>query len=179
MADVLRLVGADDDRPWLLKNPGHIKELDVLLEVFPDACVIQTHRDPVKAIPSLCSVIQMARGLTEGVHVNPHDIGKREMENWYQAAEAAMQDRQHLSRSQFLDVQHRDFHADPMGVVRRIYAHFALTLSPETEARMRQRIAADPEGQHGAHSYTAQSFGLDPEQIRARFARYVRQHQVR
>lgn len=52
-ADNLRLIGADSpDQRWLLKNPGHITHLDALLTVFPDACIIQTHRDPAACIPS-------------------------------------------------------------------------------------------------------------------------------
>lgn len=56
-ADNLRLIGADvPAQRWLLKNPGHISHLDALFAVFPDACVVQTHRDPAKSIPSVCSV---------------------------------------------------------------------------------------------------------------------------
>ncbi|MBV8854558.1 MAG: sulfotransferase, partial [Sinobacteraceae bacterium] len=61
-ADVLRLIGAaEPDKRWLLKNPGHIAQAAALFEIFPDACVVQTHRDPVKALPSLCSTLLMSR----------------------------------------------------------------------------------------------------------------------
>jgi hypothetical protein len=173
LGKVVRLIGADDQRIWLLKNPGHIKELGLLLETFPDACVVQTHRDPVKALPSLCSVLQMARGMSEGANVVPEEIGRRELENWVQAADASMKAREHLPQGQFVDVRHKDFHADPMGAVRRIYDQFGLTLSAQAEGRMRQRIRDNPEGQHGEHRYTAQEFGLDPADIRARFADYI------
>src|SRR5690606_12691514 len=57
MADTYRLIGLGDERPWLLKNPGHFVSIDALLEVFPDAQVIVTHRDPWRALGSLCSII--------------------------------------------------------------------------------------------------------------------------
>jgi Sulfotransferase family len=173
LARVIRLVGAEDSRPWLLKNPGHIKELGTLLEVFPDACVVQTHRDPVKALPSLCSVLQMARAVVEGGNVQPAEIGARELENWARATEAAMAARERLPARQFLDVQHHAFHADPMAVVRSIYEHFGFALSAMAEQRMRERIRADPEGRFGEHRYSAEAFGLHPQQIRERFAAYM------
>ncbi len=178
LGKVLQLIGADDSRPWLLKNPGHIKELEALLEVFPDACVVQTHRDPGKSLPSLCSVLQMARGIYEGGNVDPKEVGAREFDNWVQASEAAMAARERLPKEQFMDVRHQDFHADPMGVVRRIYSQFGFTLSKQAEAAMQDRIHTNPEGQHGEHRYTAQEFGLDPVAVRERFARYMQQYQL-
>ena len=42
----LQLIGLPDPgRRWVLKNPSHLFALDALLSVYPDALVIQTHRD--------------------------------------------------------------------------------------------------------------------------------------
>ncbi len=47
----LQLIGLNyAGRRWVLKNPSHLFALDALLEVYPDALVIQTHRDPRAAI---------------------------------------------------------------------------------------------------------------------------------
>lgn len=175
---VLQLIGANaPGQPWLLKNPGHVHHLDRLLEAFPDACVVQTHRDPVKALPSLCSVLTMARGISEGAGVQTAEIGRREFDNWARGADAAMAARERLP-NQFLDVRHKDFHADPMGVVRRIYSHFDFELTPQAEQRMLDRIAADPESSRGEHRYTLAEFGLDEGEIRERFAAYSRRYQL-
>jgi hypothetical protein len=75
-AKVVQLIGDyDPNKRWLLKNPGHVAQMDALLEVFPDACVIHTHRDPVKAIPSLSSTLWMARRMHEGDNADPKVIG--------------------------------------------------------------------------------------------------------
>ena len=37
-------------RNLVLKCPEHLWFMDALLDVFPDACVIWTHRDPVASI---------------------------------------------------------------------------------------------------------------------------------
>ena len=174
LARALGLIGAPDrEKTWLLKNPGHIMQLPALFEVFPDACVVHTHRDPVQALPSLASVLTMARRVCEGERVDKHEIGRREVENWARATEAAIEARERLPKKQFVDIRQKDFQADPIGTVRRIYGHFGFRLSAEAEDAMRERARQNPERAHGAHDYTPDEFGLAAGVIRERFARYI------
>ena len=41
---------------WVLKSPGHIWALDAMMAQYPDALVIQTHRDPLRTIASVSSL---------------------------------------------------------------------------------------------------------------------------
>jgi hypothetical protein len=173
LLQALQLIGANDpDKTWLLKNPGHVMQLDTLLDTFPDACVVQTHRDPARALPSLCSVLVMARSLTEGDEVNLHEIGDRESRQWAEAVEKTMAVREQRP-GHFFDVRHSEFVGDPMAVVERLYGHFGLTLSDTARQRMLARIAEQPERRHGPHEYTAEQFGLDTAALRQRYARYI------
>ena len=53
----LQLIALDDPgKRWVLKNPSHLEALDAIMEVFPDALVVQIHRDPVVAVGSACSL---------------------------------------------------------------------------------------------------------------------------
>jgi hypothetical protein len=172
-ADVIRLIGADaPHQRWLLKNPGHVWSLGALLEVFPDACVVHTHRDPAKAIPSVCSTEEAARPLGDGPGTDPQALGRREVALWSKAMHRTMEVRKTRS-GHFFDVFHHEFHADPLGVVRRIYQRFGLELSPNTEVKMLARIRADPERSHGLHDYTAEHFGLSQEGLREAFREYI------
>lgn len=170
--DVLRLIGsAEPHKPWLLKNPGHLAQMRCLLEVFPDARVVLTHRDPVKAIASLCSTLHMARRMFEGDAVRADVIGPRECRYWHQA----LNDTREARRSrpaQFFDVDHRRFVTDPLGTVRGIYAFFGLELSAIAQERMQAWIAADPTSRHGQHRYNLEDFGVTVEGLRAVFADY-------
>lgn len=178
-ADVLRLVGANDsDKRWLLKNPGHVWSLDALLEQFPDACVVQTHRDPAKAIPSVCSTLETTRTLEAGVAPDPRELGQRESALWSEAMRRSMAVRDRHPTNRFFDVDHRAFHADPLGTVRRIYAHFGLDLSALAEARMKARIEANPESSHGAHNYTLEHFGLTRESLHGSFRDYIQRYDL-
>ena len=175
-ADVLRLIGADDaDRRWLLKNPGHIAQIDALLMVFPDACIVQTHRDPLEAIPSLCSTLHMSRRMFEGDAAQPEVLGPRECAYWQRAVEHTEQVRRSFSE-RFHDVDHRGFHADPLGTVHGIYEHFGLTLTAETERLMRQWVARNPTAAHGEHRYQLASYGINERRIREDFAAYRERH---
>jgi hypothetical protein len=176
-ADVLRLIGANEPhKRWLLKNPGHIAEMDALLQVFPDACIVQTHRDPLKAIPSLCSTLHMARRMFEGDAARAEVIGPRECSYWRKALDCTQSARK-THPVQFFDVDHRRFVADPLETVRALYAHFGLELSPVAHDRMRSWVAADPTSSHGEHRYSVDRFGITAAQIRDTFADYRDQHQ--
>ena len=175
-AQVLKLIGASEpEKRWLLKNPGHLAQLRALFEVFPDACIVQTHRDPVKALPSLCSTLLMSRRMFEGDAARAELIGPRECEYWGTAVEAAQAERDKRPR-QFFDVDHGSVYRDPLGTVRAIYDFFGLALGETAEARMRGWIAENPPGKHGEHRYDVRAFGISAEDIGRRFAGYVSRH---
>ena len=166
LADTLRLVGLNDDRTWLLKNPGHLAQMEALLEVFPDARVIITHRDPVKSLGSLGSLLGAVRHML----FNRPDltrIGPRELAYWGKAQTDTQAVRRTRPDHQFLDIYHKDFHTDPIATVRAIYQHFDLTFSPETETAMREWIAANPPAKHGEHRYALEDYGVTAEEVRA------------
>jgi Sulfotransferase family len=171
-ADVLRLIGTDQpEKRWLLKNPGHIATIEALFEVFPDACVVQTHRDPLEAIPSLCSVLHMSRRMFEGDSASAEVIGPRECSYWRKALEDTTAARKRR-RDQFFDIDHRRFVADPLGTVRELYAHFGLQLAAAAEEAMCGWIAASPTSRHGEHRYDGDRFGITAEDIREAFEDY-------
>lgn len=174
-ARVVQLIGhREPGKRWLLKNPGHVANLGLVFAVFPDAVVIHTHRDPAKAVPSLCSLLMKSHPLMdEGpAEVRRQLLLAREVEKWASAVEDARSVAK-VHGGQILDVIQRDLHADPMAVIRRIYAFAGLELTPEVAAAMARRVADDPERRHGAHSYDVADYGMTEDAIRARFGDYV------
>ncbi|TAL02601.1 MAG: sulfotransferase, partial [Rhodospirillaceae bacterium] len=179
----LQMIGSTaPEKRWLLKNPGHIANLDLLFAIFPDALVIQTHRDPAKAIPSLCALLMQAFAIMEedgGRHrLHAHILGHREVGKWARAVRDAEPIRQ-ARRGQILDVIHGDFHRNPIAALERIYAFLGLELLPDVQAAMAQRIVAAPELSHGTHRYNVADFGLTEEEIREGFGPYVDQFDLR
>lgn len=173
LADVLRLIGADDPRRWLLKNPTDLFSLGELLTVFPDACVVQTHRDPVDAMPSISSLIFAARRAFCGDKAAAADVGPREANFWGEAL-----DRAHAARSNsaaaFIDIEFHDFTRDQLGVIRSIYERFSIDLHPLTEAKMQAWLDAHPRpvSSQGPARYAPEAFGLTRAWLEQRFAAY-------
>ncbi|WP_157215176.1 sulfotransferase family protein [Flavisphingomonas formosensis] len=170
-ADVLRLIGGrEPDRRWLLKNPGDIYAIDALLAVFPDARIIYTHRDPLKSMPSVASLIHMAHQMAEGPAASKN-TGPREVEVWSRGTQPMLAARARHP-DQFHDVTHGDYVRDPLAVVRGIYDRFGLVLIPEVERAMQAWVAANPPGKHGEHRYTLEEYGLTEASVRDCFRDY-------
>jgi hypothetical protein len=158
---------------WVLKSPGHLWALDALLAVYADARIVQTHRDPLRVVASLASLVTLLRSLASD-RIDPHEIGTDWTARLADGLERTMAVRERglLGPERVFDVHFHEFVADEIGVVRRIYAHFGMTLDAAAEARMRRFLAVNPKDKHGAHRYTLAAAGLDPAVERRRYARY-------
>lgn len=173
LADNYRLVGArtSPERTWLLKNPSHLFNLDAILDTFPDARILITHRDPVATLPSVCNLLYAMRR-RDGVTPNePADIGRREVRMWAAAVERLAAARARRPES-FVDVMHADLLHDPIGVVVSIYGRLGLELSENVEIRMRRWIEDVAPTRRGARRVAPEDFGLAAPAIADRFREY-------
>ncbi|MBC7172138.1 MAG: sulfotransferase, partial [Polyangiaceae bacterium] len=157
---------------WVLKSPVHLLALGPLLEVFPDACIVQTHRAPREVIPSLCSLTTLMRKL----FVKKRDaerVGEDILTWWGALLDRGLADRARADEARFFDVNYGELLDDPLGAVRRIYAHFGYPFSAEMEARIERWLRDNPQDKHGIHRYSASQFGLTDDAIDRRFAAYM------
>jgi len=176
--DVLKLVGSPTPaRRWVLKYPAHLRHLRELLAVYPDACIVQTHRDPGRVLPSLCSLVAGWRGIYED-DPDRRAIGRWLLELWASTMESAMAVRQERDQRQFHDLHFKEIVSDPVGAVRRMYAHFGTPMSDEAERRMRSWHESNPQGKHGEHRYGAEEFGFTAGGMAERFRAYTEHFEV-
>ena len=169
----LQLIGANDpDKRWVLKNPSHLFALDALLEVYPDAVVVQTHRDPRKSMASMCSLAEKS---TEGWSTNftREHIGSSQLDFWARGAGAFQEARNRHSGTTFVDVTHRELLADPLGVVERVYSAAGSELSPELRSVVEAENTKSLSGDRApSHRYSLADYGLNEDMIAERFAGY-------
>ena len=158
-------------RRWVMKAPAHMFSLGALFDTYPDARIVQTHREPLDVIPSTASLIVVLRSVFSN-HVDPALIGRETSIFWAQMLEAYMQTRDNRPAAQFFDINYDEIVRDPLAAVRRLYLHFGDELTPEAEQRMRDFLARNPKDRHGRHRYTLAQFGLDPAAESPRFDRY-------
>jgi hypothetical protein len=177
---LLELVGAADPRRWLLKYPVHVKHLAALLTVYPDACIVQTHRDPTQVMASYVELIAGFRAIFEQ-DIDRRAIAREQLEVWAAGAERAIAVRTRHDAAQFHDVYFRGFVADPIGAVRGIYARFGLELSAAAEGRMRAWQGGDPDGAQARPRRAAEDedLGMPRAAVLDRFAGYMRHFDLR
>jgi hypothetical protein len=161
---------------WVLKYPKHLLALEVLLERYPDARLVWTHRDPGVVLPSVVSFTgYMRASLTPGF--DPKRFGRE----WALLEELVLRrgldvrDQLTDSDERIYDLHYHDLMRDPVGTVEAIFSHFGMSF-PDTGRRdVETWIADDAKARtrHGVHRYQAQDFGLDPDRLRDRFAFYM------
>lgn len=166
----LQLIGLNEpEKRWVLKNPSHLDALDALMAVYPDALVVQTHRDPVVAVGSACS---LAATTTRGWSTvfQGEQLGADTLDLLSYEVETFRQERAHHPEAQFVDVQYDDLVKDPVGTVAGIYESFGLSWTSRVEQAVRADHAASQEGPRAPrHTYSLADYGLTEDQVRAAF----------
>jgi hypothetical protein len=159
---------------WVLKAPSHLLALESLLQVYPDAGIILTHRDPLKVLASCASFTEvLRRGFSD--HIDKASLAQEVLERWVEGAGLAVKHRQAPGplQQQLFDVHYVELLRDPMSMVRRIYGFFDLELSGAAETAMERFLLANPKNKGGVHRYSLEEFGLNPETERRRFQFYL------
>ncbi len=160
---------------WVLKTGAHLWGLPHLLETYPDARIVFTHRDPVKSMTSYASLTTLVRGVGSD-SVDPDEVAA----DWTPRLQKKLlnairvREEKEYPDALFLDVLFTDFVRDQFSVVEGIYDAFDLPMTDEGAKAMQAFIEDNPPGKHGVHAYTPEEYGLVPEQIRADFAEYIR-----
>jgi Sulfotransferase family len=158
---------------WVLKAPGHLLALEALLQVYPDAGIVLTHRDPLKVLASCASFTEVLRSAFSD-RVDKVSMARQVQQRWEEGAGLAVKYRQTQgnSQQQLFDVHYLELLGDPMSIVRRIYTHFDLELTGAAETAMERFLLAHPKNKGGVHRYSLEEFGLNPEEERRRFQFY-------
>jgi hypothetical protein len=159
---------------WVLKAPSHLLALPALLQVYPDAAIILTHRDPLKVLPSCASFTEVLRtAFSDGV--DKASLAREVQTRWEEGAGLAVKYRQtpgDLQR-QLFDVRYAELSQDPMAMVGRIYEHFDLELTEAAATAMQRFLRATPKHKGGVHRYSLEEFGLNPAEEKRRFQFYL------
>lgn len=160
-------------RRWVLKSPGHVWCLGALLAEYPNALLVQTHRDPLRIVASLSSLVARLRTLASDDATIP-GVASDFSENIFEGLDRSVTAREDgtVPAARVVDVQFRSFMSDPFATIHEIYGKLGLELQPEAEQKMRDFFAANPSDKHGTHTYTFADTGLDEGVWRERARRY-------
>lgn len=157
---------------WMLKSPNHLFDLQGLLDAYPDAGLIWTHRDPVSTFSSLASMVygfQKAVGSSQ----TRQAIGRQVLELWIEAVGRGTRMRMANPEveARIIDLAHADVVHDPIGSVRRVYGKFEIPFTPEHDAAISYFLASSP-SRLGKHAHSPEEFGIDPAEVQDRLSEY-------
>ena len=171
----LQHLQADHPAPqWLLKSPAHLWHLDALFGEYPDALVVQTHRDPLKVIASVSALATHLRQMASD-ETSVAEAAAEYADDILLGLDrgTAARDDGTLPAAQVVDVQFTDFVADPLSTIATIYERLGRELTGEAADRMRTFLAEHPgDGGGGGTRYRWADTGLDADALRERAAPY-------
>ncbi len=163
---------------WVLKSPQHIEQFPALLDTFPDAVFVVTHRDPVSVTTSMVTMLGYSARLGQD-RVDTVRIGEYWADRLQRMLAACVRDRSVLPTERSIDVHFDRFMEDDLGMVRRIYDLAGQPTTPSSEAAMTAFVRDHPRGRHGGVLYDLEQFGIEVDDLRASMAFYVDRFGVR
>jgi hypothetical protein len=166
-------------KPWVLKSPQHLEQLPALIETFPDATLVFTHRDPVAVIQSTVTMLGYGQRVARDVLDMPALL-----EYWVERIERLLErgvvDRSIVSPDRSYDSLFHDFMADTEGKLEQIYRTYGWPRTSRSRAEQAAFLEAHPRGKGGRVRYDLEGqFGSKPEEVRERFGFYLERFPVR
>lgn len=173
----LQLLQADAPGIWNLKMPSHALWLETLLETYPDARLVWTHRDPFTATGSFCSLISLAHRTFAG-EVDKAYLGENCSWQAVQHANRIMDFRDKFGEDRVIDVHYADLTRDPVDTMRKLYRELGDEFTPEAEKGMCDWLADNPQNKFGKHEYKLTEYGLSVDKLQPLFERYLARYDV-
>lgn len=163
---------------WALKYPNHVLAMDAILEVYPDARFVMTHRDPVQTLASIAKMTLRLREVRQDDPVDPHEVGWQMLHFVRRHIDRILAFTAGPDAGRIVHVDYYRMLDDPAAVMADVHAGLGLD-SPEA---VRQAVADwhrdNPKGARGANPYALEGFGLDPEAVAEQFCDYMRRFDV-
>jgi hypothetical protein len=162
---------------WNLKMPSHGLWLETVKKIYPDARLVWTHRDPLTATSSFCSLMRTSHNSSIGA---PDFAWLGENYPWQalQHANRIMDYRERHGESCMIDVHYADLMRKPIETMRTLYQALGDEFTPAAEVAMRAWLAAEPQGKFGKHEYRLAEFGLDQQRLNKQFERYLSRYEI-
>ena len=157
---------------WHLRTPVHMFALDALVEAYPNAKFLWSHRDPARVLGSVCSLIQYVRSWSSD-RDDAEELGTEQLDSWAEAVRRAMDFRKRVGDRRFADVSFADLQIDPIGTLENSYRQLGIPFTDAARARVREWADGHQPGSRGAHTYELADYGLTPDGVRERFSDYL------
>ncbi|MEM1114640.1 MAG: sulfotransferase [Pseudomonadota bacterium] len=169
--------GDPEDKPWVLKSPQHMQDLDALMNVFPGARLIFPHRDPIKVVGSVCSTVWNSV-VRDTENMTPDVVGHAWLPKVERMLHKTLKLRESIPAAQQHDVLYADISADWEATLQGVYDFLGMPFAEQARQGMRNFLAANAQHKHGLHKYALSDFGLDRDDVDNRLAFYRERYAI-
>ena len=138
---------------WVLKAPTYLGRVDKLVETYPYAKFIFTHRDPIVALDSISTIGGSLVGLRSFARRNAGDPSQERANEWGRIIDLIESGT--LKPNAYANFIFMDFQEDKLGTIEGVYKKLDIELSDETRNTMKALLDSRPKGAQGnANQYT-------------------------
>jgi hypothetical protein len=162
---------------WTLKSPHHALALDALTAVYPDARLVQVHRDPAVLCASVCSLVTTLSGTFSDADHRAY-VASHWCDVLAESISRVEAFRAAHPEVPIHDVRYDDLVRRPVETVAAVYDATGPSLSDEARAAMTAYVGAYDNARYGVHRYDLADHGLDPGAIAERFGDYAHRYGV-
>lgn len=158
---------------WALKWPCHLLAMAEIRQVYPDAAMVVTHRDPVAVLASNCSYATFLRRRFSD-DVDRAEVG-RQMKYLVERHIRRLVDFE-VHRADGPTIAHVDYRQvvdEPEAAMADVYRTLDLEFTPEVRQSIATWRAENPPGKRGVHTYDLSDYGLDVREVAEEFAFYT------
>ncbi|MGW4376470.1 sulfotransferase family protein [Streptomyces albidoflavus] len=159
----------------VLRDSFHARYLPQLLRVYPDAKVVQVHRDPADTVTACAGIATALRGRTAR---RPRSAGQEWADRIERHLVAAERARSGLPQERLLDLRFEDLVADPAGQVRAVLAFAGVTPTPLLDRVVAAFVARTARAARLSRPFQPAEFGLSRRELTGRFALYRSRYKV-
>jgi hypothetical protein len=165
-------------RRWVVKAPQHIEQLPAIMNVFPDAVVVVTHRDPIASLQSIVTSTTYMNRINRRAP-EPEGVLAYWEDRYERLLDAYLRDVDLVPPAQLYNCDYRDFVGNDVATVERIYAQAAIEMTGTARDELHAYMDAHEQGHAGRLVYDLRGdFGVSPEELRERYAAYTEQTAV-
>ena len=163
---------------WVLKSPQHLEQIPAVMQTFPDATVVFTHRDPASVVASFVTMSAYTARISHEPPIDVKHIGRYWCDRILDLYAGCVRDRELVPDTQAVDVHFDTFMRNDIATVEQIYDIAGQPFTSETRAAMDAFMVEHPRGKFGGVEYDLAQFGLDAREIRERASEYIHRFNV-
>ncbi|WP_336951293.1 sulfotransferase [Sphingobium aromaticivastans] len=157
---------------WVLKCPHHLTAVQTVLDRFPKAAIVMTHRPITKLMPSWYSMVASLTGAYSDA-----DFAALQAEHWTQRLRQNLVDlvaARDKAADRFVDVDYRELLTQPLVEAQKVLAAAGLTVTDADLAAWQGWLDGNQRDNRPSHQYSIEQYGLTAARLDEDFAFYTK-----